>query len=149
MSTPPSHARVPRRSAGALVLVARRIDALRDVRRLAVQVIVEIGGLPVESFLLVADAANDLAGDAFDLVAGAGRPAVRVLEPAFIIDRRAADLAADDDPLGGHQRFAGNPRFRVLADEIIDQCVADLVGDLVGMAFGHRLRGEEVVAAHE
>ena len=42
--------------AGAFVLVAALVDALGDVRGLAVQVILEAGGLPVEAVLLVADA---------------------------------------------------------------------------------------------
>ena len=49
--------------AGTFVLVAGRVDALRDVRRLAVEIIVEIGGLPVEAFLLVADPLDDAADD--------------------------------------------------------------------------------------
>ena len=41
--------------AGALVLVAGRVDALRDVGRLRVQQHLDLGGLPVEAVLLVAD----------------------------------------------------------------------------------------------
>ena len=43
--------------AGAFVLVAGGIDALRDVRRLAVEMVFELGGLPVEAVLLIADLA--------------------------------------------------------------------------------------------
>ena len=43
--------------AGAFVLVAAGIDALRDMRRLAVEMVLELGGLPVEAVLLVADLA--------------------------------------------------------------------------------------------
>ena len=135
--------------AGAFVLVAGGVDALRDMRRLAVQMVLEAGRLPVEAFLLIADALDGVADDLLDLVAGAGRPAVRVLELLLVVDRAAADFAADDDPLRGDQRFAGDARLRVLGQEQVDDGVANLVGDLVGMAFGNRFGGEEIAAAHE
>ena len=48
--------------AGALVLVARGIDALRDIARLVVDVAIDRRALPVEIVLLVADLADRPAG---------------------------------------------------------------------------------------
>ena len=42
--------------AGAFILVAAGVDALRDVRRLRVEVVGEVERLPVEAVLLIADA---------------------------------------------------------------------------------------------
>ena len=130
--------------AGALVLVAALVDALGDMRRLAVEMVLEAGGLPVEAVLLVADLLDDVADRLLDLVADARRPAVGVRILLLVIDALAADLAADDDALGRHQRLAGDPRLRVLADEQVDDGVGNLVGDLVGMAFGDRFGREEI-----
>ena len=63
--------------AGALVLVLAGIDALRDVRRLRVQVVGEVEAVPVEAFLLVADALDHAAHRLLDLLADAGRPIAR------------------------------------------------------------------------
>ena len=93
------------------------IDALRDVRRLAVEVVLEAGGLPVEALLLVTDPLHRVAHDLLDLVARAGRPAVRVLEPLLVDRPPAADFAADDDPLGRDQGLAGDARFGILGQE--------------------------------
>ena len=61
----------------------------------------------------------------------------------------AADLAAEDDAVGGRHGLAGDPRFGVLAQEQIDDRVGNLVGDLVGMAFGNGFGSEQIRAAHE
>jgi hypothetical protein len=134
--------------ARALILVLRRVDALGDMRRLAMKVILEAGGLPVEARLFVADPLHGVADDLFDLITRAGRPAVRVLEPFLVIDWWATDLAANHDPLSCDQRLAGDARFGVMADEIVHQSVADLICDLVGMALGNGFGGEEVGVAH-
>jgi hypothetical protein len=122
--------------AGAFILVAGLIDALGDVGRLAVQVAGEVGILPVEAMLLVADPLHRLAY--FRLDVGNGRRHFEL----------AAHLAGQHDPVGRDERFAGDARFRIAADEQIDDRVGNLVGDLVRMAFGHRFGREEVVAAH-
>ncbi len=100
--------------ASALVLVAGGIDALGNMRRLAVEVIFEVGGFPVETLLLVADSLDRSADHFLDFVAGAGRPAVRLPELVRIVNRPAADFAADDDPLRRNERLAGDPRLRIL-----------------------------------
>jgi hypothetical protein len=134
--------------AGALVLVARCIDALGDVRGLAVEVVFEARTLPVEAGLLIANALDRVADDLLDLVARARRPPVSVGELLLVIDAAAADLAAQHDALGGDHGFAGNPSFGILGQEQVDDGVADLVGDLVGMTLGNGFGREEVIAAH-
>ena len=84
-----------------------------------------------------------------------------------LITRRAADLleqrrlaaafAGDDDLVGRGQRLAAEPRvdqavvgdaeLDVVRQERIEDRVGDLVADLVGMAFGNGLAGEQIVLA--
>ena len=130
--------------AGALVLVLAGIDALRDVRRLRVQMVGEVEAVPVEALLLVADALHDAAHRLLDLLADAGRP-IAVL----VHDALAADLAGKDDAVGRRHRLAGDARLRILRQEQVDDRVGNLVGDLVGMAFGNGFGREQVRAAHE
>ena len=61
------------------------------------------------------------------------------------------DLAGDDDAVGGGQGLAGDadlpgsmPVFG-LAIEQVDDLVGDAVADLVRMAFGNGLAGEQIV----
>ena len=59
--------------ARALFLVGaglQRIDALRDVGGLRMQQDLDVAGVPVKAFLLVADVLDGVANDAFDLVVG-------------------------------------------------------------------------------
>ena len=130
--------------ARALVLVAAGVHALRDVRRLAVQIILEPELLPVKAALLVADVAHGLANRRLDLGLDAGRPLA-----GGIHDVLAADFARQHDELRRGQRLAGDPRLRVLRQEQVDDGVADLIGNLVGMALGHGFGGEEEAGAHE
>ena len=58
----------------------------------------------------------------------------------------AAHLAADDDPVGGGEGLAGDPRLGVLGQEGVEHGVRDAVADLVGMPLGDGFRGEEIVA---
>ncbi len=60
--------------------------------------------------------------------------------------RRRADLAGDDDEAGGQQgldRDAQVGAVAVLGHQVVEDRVADAVGDLVGVTLGHGLRGEE------
>ena len=75
---------------------------------LAVQVVVEIGILPVEAVLLVADLLDDVARRLLDLV-DARRPCRRVHDALA-----AADLAGEHDAVGGDQRLAGDARLGIL-----------------------------------
>ncbi len=102
--------------AGALLAlpVGGVVDALRDVGRLAVQQHVDLGRLPVEAALLVADGADGLASGGLEL----GRVDDRDNQPRHagslpvlvLLQQRVrhADLAGDDDAVGGGQRLAGD-----------------------------------------
>ncbi len=136
---------------GAFVLVARRIDALRDFGRLAVQVVFEGQRLPVEPVLLIADFAHRAAHRFLDFFLRAGGPAP-VFGPVGIVGvvhRSAADLAREDHPLGRRHGFAGHAGFGILGQHQIDDRIRNLVGHLVGMALGDALGGEEKTGAHE
>ena len=118
--------------AGTLVLVALGVHALGDIRRLGVQVAFEFGIAPVKAGLLVADVAHRVADGLFQHVRG---------------DRlRPANLAGQDDAIGGHQRLGGHPRHRVGGQERVQHGIGNPVRHLVGMAFGNRLAGEEIIA---
>ncbi len=119
--------------ARAFVLVVLGVHALGDVRRLLVQQHFDLGALPVEALLLVADVADgearrvddDLLGDLFG----------------------PAGLARDHDAVGRGERLAGDAQvlgrpavLRAQAEERVDDLIGDAVADLVGMAFGNRLR---------
>ena len=126
--------------AGALVLVAGRIDALRDVARLGVQKDLDVGLLPVEAGLLVADVADRQPRDMRHVILGDGGG--------------PAGLAGDHHAVGGAQRLAGDPHVaripavtRRLVEESIDHLVGDAVADLVGMAFGNGFAGEQIACA--
>ena len=97
---------------------------------------VDVGLLPVEAFLLVADVADGHARDVRDPILG------HRLGPAR--------LARDDHLVGRRQRLAGGPdRPRIdaglgaFAIEEVDDLIGDAVAYLVGMAFGNGLAGEE------
>ena len=136
--------------ARALVLVAASIDALRDVIRLAMQMVLELERLPVETFLLVADFAHGAANRLFDFVLCARSPAAIVgpIRIVLVVHRRAADLAGQDDALRRRHGFAGDARFRIFCQHQVDDGIADLVGNLVRMAFGNAFRREQVIGAH-
>jgi len=102
----------------------------------------DVGLLPVETVLLVADVLDRGADDALDLVVGDGL--------------RTAGLAGDHHLVGGRERLAGradlprvDARLRPLAVEQIDDLIGDPVADLVGMALGDGLAGEKIGRAHQ
>ena len=119
--------------ARALILVAAGVHALRDVRRLAVQMIVELQRLPVETFLLVADLPDGIAHRLLDLLKRAGRPL------AILVHALAADLAGQHHKLRRRQRLARNARLGVLRQKQIHNRIADLIRYLVRMTLGHTL----------
>ena len=61
---------------------------------------------------------------------------------------RGGDLAGHQHQTGGQQGLARHPALRVVGQQGVEHRVGDLVGHLVGMALGHRLRGEGVSGAH-
>ena len=122
--------------AGSFVLVADGIDALRDVGRLSVQQNFDIGVLPMEAVLLVADLVNCFAGGFLYLLRR---------------DFRPPNLTGDNHPIGGRQRLACDAdlvgiefRFFGFAEEEINHLVGDAIANLVGMAFRNRLAGEQI-----
>ena len=128
--------------ARAFVLVGTFIDAHRDFRRLAVEIVLEGELVPVEARLLVTDFLDGVADGSLDFLERAIGPL------AVLVDALAADFTREDDEVGRGQRLARDARIGVLAEEQIDDRVADLVGDLVGMAFRDRLGGEEKIGTH-
>ena len=116
--------------AGALVLVAARVDALGDVGGLRVEEAFRSSAVsPVEAVLVVADVPDRLARQFLD-------PAEHGLGPAH--------LAGDHDLVGGGERLAGDARFRHRAEEGVDDRIGDAVADLVRVAFGDGFAGEEI-----
>ena len=123
--------------AGALILVVGGIDALGDVGRLGVQQHVDLGILPVEPVLLVADGLDGEPGAVDEVVAGdLGR---------------AAGLAGDHHAVGGGQRLGGDAQlaripamFRAVLEEGVDHLVGDAVAHLVRVAFGNGFAGEQI-----
>ena len=75
---------------------------------------------------VVADAQDGLPDDLRDFDVGVG-----------------GDLAGNVDQAGGGQGLHGDPGFGVLGQQGVEDGIADLVTDLVGVAFGHRLGREE------
>ena len=100
-------------------------------------------GIAVKTELctVVADAADDAAGNFLHVDVGLG-----------------ADLAGDDDGAGGHEGLAGAAdvlnvgghavgrnvalllQLYFFSEDCVEDGVTDLVSDLIGMTFGHRLR---------
>ena len=117
--------------AGAFILVAARIDALRNVGRLGVEQHFAARILPVETVLLIADRLDGIARRFLDQVLG---------------DRfRAADFAGENDRVRRRQRFAGNAGERFARKEKIDDGIGNPVAHLVGMALGNGFAGEQVI----
>ena len=129
--------------AGAVerVVVARivlhlvgRVDALRDVGRLLVDRDDDAARVGVEAVLgaVVADLAH-----------------LRAHERRDVHVRLRRDLAGDDDEAGRDERLARDAAVRVVGENGVEDGVRDLVGDLVRMALGDRLRRErERVRGH-
>ena len=133
--------------ARALVLVAGRVDALRDVGGLAVQEHHALRFLPVKSFLRIADLFHGLARERLDelLVDLAGLAHDR-LRARFVL--RHAYFAGDDDRVRRHERFARDLRHRVRAEKSIDDRIGNPVAHFVGMPLRYGLACEQIIPAH-
>ena len=129
------------------------IDAHRDVGRLAMQQHLDVGAVIGEAVLVVADVLDHAAGDLGDQFAIDHRDAVDVAE------QLAAAFARNHDLVGRAQRLAaetgidrtvvGNAELDVLLEEGIEDRIGDLIRNLVRMAFGNRLAGEQIRRAHQ
>ena len=128
--------------ARTFVLVAACIDALRDMGRLAVEVVHERQRVPVEPVLLIADFLDSPAHGRFDFFFGTGGPF------AVFIDAFAADFACEHHKLRRRQRFAGDSRFGIFRQEQVDNGVRNLVRNLIRVTFGHRFGREEIIGTH-
>ena len=101
----------------AVLRLVRRVDALRDVRRLAVDRDDDAARLVVEPVLRprVPDLGDPLAHDRADVDVDVG-----------------GDLAGDDDEAGRDERLAGDAAVRVVGEDRVEDGVRDLIRDLVG-----------------
>ena len=115
----------------ALLFRLLAVDALVDVRRLLADQVEHAAGGAVEADVaaVVADVEDHLAGQRLEVDPGLG-----------------GDLAGDDGDAGLDHGLAGDAGALVLGQDGVQHGVGDLVGNLVRMAFGHRLGGEEVAA---
>ena len=115
--------------ARALRLLGVRVHAHRDVGRLPVDRGEHRAGAAVhaEGGVGVADALHRLAHEVGNVDVGLG-----------------GDLAGDDRHARGDQGLAGHPARRIPRQDGVEHRVGDLVGHLVGMAFGDRFGGEDV-----
>ena len=57
---------------------------------------------------------------------------------------RCRDLAHDDDQSVGHGGLTGHAAHGVVPKNCVQDSVGDLVTELIGVTFGHRLRGQQV-----
>ena len=113
----------------------------------------DIGAVIGEAVLVVADILDHAAGDLADQFAIDHRDAMDGAE------QLAAAFAGDHDLVGGAQRLAaepgvdqaviGNAELDVLVEEGIEDRIGDLVRNLVRMAFGNQLTGEQIRRAHQ
>ena len=116
----------------ALVAGAARVHALRDVARLLVDGRYHGAGVGVEAVesVVVADGGDDAANQTLEIDVGLG-----------------GDLAGNDHQSGGRQRLGGDAAVRVLLQAGIENGVGDLIGNLVGVAFGNGFRGKQETVA--
>ena len=113
--------------ARALVLGILADHAARDVGTLLVDGVQNAAAVRVELVFCfrVADAADGVAHDGLQVD----------------ISRRAY-FAGHDDLSRGDECFAGHPGLRVLEKQVVEDCVGDLVGYLVGVSLRHGFRSK-------
>ena len=117
--------------ARAFVLVVLRIDALRDIGRLLMDVAFDIGMLPVEAFLLVADFADR---------------AARTLDQDILGDRSGtADLTGENHTVRRRQRLDRDSGVRIGGEIDIDDRIGDPVANLIRMPFAYGLARENII----
>ncbi len=110
------------------------------MRRLFVDIIVNLDLFPVKLLLRIADVAHAVAHDAVD-------PAHHRCRRLF---RGQPDLAAHDHAVRRGKGLAGHAGVRLLCQESIQNGVRDPVANLVGVTFRDGLGREYIVkAAHE
>ena len=117
--------------AGSLVLVATCVDADRDVGRLHVEMDRDLGVLPMEAVLLIANVANRMTRHIFH---GGG-----------IETFRATNFTSENDSIGRRQGLARNPRVRIGCQICVDHRVRYAIGHLVRMTFRYGFTREEII----
>ena len=108
--------------AGALVFGAFAVNSLGDVAGLLADAHHHPADIAIKAQIavVIADVADGLAGQAGNV------------DPIGL----GSDLAGDQAQPGGHQRLAGHPAVRVFGQQGVKDGIGDLVGHLVGVAFG-------------
>ena len=121
-------------------LLVHRVDGLLQARLVAgVDALGDVTGLAT-------DRDHDAAGRAVEALVGV---VVADVEDLLTHDRLDVDVAGRGHLAGHHhqsrgqQRLDRDPRVRVLAQHLVEDSVADLVGDLVRVTLGHGLGGEQ------
>ena len=123
--------------ASPLFFLGGAVHALGDLGRLLADQRHHRAGVAVEAGvgMGVADVVHHAADEVIEVDPGIGR-----------------DLTANDDAAGLDHGFAGHAGIRgviaFLAQDLVQHGVRNLVAHLVGMAFGDRLRSEEIGFAH-
>src|SRR5271157_523819 len=111
----------------SLVAGAADVHAHGNVAGLLVDAGDDGAGVGVEAVegVVVTDGGDGAADDTLEIDVGLG-----------------GDFTGDDDQAGGGQSFAGDAAEGVVGEAGVENGVRNLVGDFIGMAFGHRLRSE-------
>src|SRR5580700_9276459 len=82
-------------------------------------------GVESEEGVVVADGGDGPADQSLEIYVGFG-----------------GDFAGDYYQAGGGQSFAGDAAAGIVGEASVEDGVGNLVGDLIGMAFGHRFSGK-------
>ena len=111
----------------ALIACAAGVYAHGDIAGLFVDAGDYGAGVAVEAVqgIVVADGLHGAADDLLKIDVGFG-----------------GDFSGDDDQAGGSKGFAGYAARGVFGQAGVEDGVGNLIGDLIGMAFGYGFRGE-------
>ena len=141
------HQRVAQRE-GEGDIIGRFVGGIAKHHALVTGTLVGSGGLFVS---LAVDTAVDVAALFVDSRQNSARVSVKHQLAAVIADSVddtsgntlkidigiAVDFAGENDLTGGYEGFTGDLRFGIADEKFIENRIADLVGDFVGMTFRH------------
>ena len=113
--------------AGALFLFGLAYDALVDIGRLFVDRRQHAARIAVETVIgvRIADPVDHAARDVL-----------------YVHVRFRTDFTGHDDQPRGAERFAGYFRIGIVTKKFVEDCIGNLIRNLVGMSFGHRFGGK-------
>ncbi len=119
-----------------LVARATRVHTHRDVSRLRVDVAVHLAGVGGEADrrVHIADLADGVAHQLVHDGPGQRRP--------------CGDLTRHHRQVGRHHRLACHPALGIMLQAVVQDRVADLVGNLVRVPHRYRLAGEQIPVTH-